>query len=318
MGRTDRDHEGLAKESNVQESGIHFIQENVMKALYMTPDHISLILSDVCELIARDSFHEKWPSFIPDLIEGLKQDNPDITLRVFRTLSPIMKKIRHMYRSDALYTQINYLIESFAPFLTEYTGKCIGFLEVEGLTKEQEEKLWKSIVDALSIYESLNTVEEFPDYFEETLSTWATYFCQVLDSTSDHEITEFIEAKKGVVDIVSLLMSRFAEYMGDYSQGFFEKIWQMIGKLPPLKVYNDFVASITEYLIVTLKDPTNREAIKKDLTYLFSEFLVHHMTFNEDDFDEFEGNEEAFIKMDLEENDKETRRRNCFNLVKVK
>lgn len=91
----------------------------------------------------------------------------------------------------------------------------------------------------------------------------------------------------------------------------------MLGNLPATKVFNDFVASITDYITVSLKDKENRETIKKDLSYLFSEFLVHHMTFTEDDLEEFEGNEEAFIKMDLEENDKETRRRNCFNLVKV-
>lgn len=122
MGRTDRDDDGLAKESNVQESGINCIQEHLMKALYITPDNISIILSDVCELIARDSFHEKWPSLIPDLIEGLKHDDPNITMRVFRTLSPILYKIRHMYRSDSLYLQINYVIENFAPALTEFTG----------------------------------------------------------------------------------------------------------------------------------------------------------------------------------------------------
>lgn len=93
-----------------------------MKVLYTTPDNISLILSDVCELMARDQFHDKWPSFLPDLIEGLKQEDPNITLRVLRTFSPVMMKIRHLYRSDDLYTQINYVIENFAPQLTATTG----------------------------------------------------------------------------------------------------------------------------------------------------------------------------------------------------
>lgn len=172
-------------------------------------------------------------------------------------------------------------------------------------------------MDAFSIYESLNSVEEFPEYFEETLDTWAQYFATVLDSGSNYLYDEFIEAKKLVVDIVYLLSNRFAEHLGNYTQAFFEKIWKMIGKLPPLRVYNNFVASITEYINVSLKDATNREIIRKDLPYLFSEFLVHHMAFTEDDLEEFDCNELAFIKMDLEENDRETRRRNCFNLVKV-
>jgi hypothetical protein len=104
--------------------------------------------------------------------------------------------------------------------------------------------------------------------------------------------------------------------MTNYVQGFFDKIWGMIGNLPPTKTFNSFVSSITEYLELCLKDSESREIIKKDLEYLFSKFLVHHMAFTEDDLDEFDGNEEAFIKMDLEENDKETRRRSCFDLVK--
>lgn len=126
----DRDHEALARDSNVSDSGITTIQNNIMRAVYATPDNISLILSDVCEMIARDSFHLKWKTFIPDLIEGLKRDDPDITLRVFRTFSPVLKKIRHMYRSDDLYTQINYIIESFAPSLTEYTGVSSSLLPI--------------------------------------------------------------------------------------------------------------------------------------------------------------------------------------------
>jgi len=190
-------------------------------------------------------------------------------------------------------------------------------LGAEGLTAEQEMKLYSSIVDSFSIYESLNTVEEFPDFFEEKLGTWAQYFIHILDATSDNDFEQFIEAKKWVVDIICLLMNRFNEFMGDYSLGFFNKIWEMIGKLPPLKVYNEFVGSITDYISVSMKDSQSRDIIRKDLSYLFSEFLIHHMTFTEDDLEEFDGNEEAFIKMDLEENDKETRRRSCFNLVKV-
>jgi exportin-2 (importin alpha re-exporter) len=103
----------------VQDSGIRALQENIMNALYTTPNNISLILSDVCEMIARDSFNNTWPSFVPDLIEGLKQDDPVITMRVLRTFSPVLMKIRNSYRSDDLYTQINYVIENFAASLTE-------------------------------------------------------------------------------------------------------------------------------------------------------------------------------------------------------
>lgn len=188
------------------------------------------------------------------------------------------------------------------------------------MTQENEKVLYQSITDAFTIYESLNSVEEFPDYFEETLMTWCGYFYTILSTAPKNEdVEESLQAKKAVVDIITLLQNRFSEFLqkDNISVELFKKVWDMIGNLPSSKVYNNFVSSITDYFNVSLKDAACRNIIQGNLTYLFSEFLVHHMTFTQDDLDEFEGDEEAFIKMDLEENDKETRRRNCFNLVKV-
>lgn len=90
----------------------------------------------------------------------------------------------------------------------------------------------------------------------------------------------------------------------------------MLQHLPESKTVNSFVSSITDYLITALRHKECRAHMKQDLEYLFSQFLIKHMTFTADDLEEFDADEIAFIKMDLEENDKETRRRNCFNLVK--
>jgi len=48
---------------------------------------------------------------------------------------------------------------------------------------------------------------------------------------------------------------------------------------------------------------------------LFEHLIMKHLSFTTEDLEEFDSNEDAFIQMDLEEHDKETRRRACFNLV---
>lgn len=48
---------------------------------------------------------------------------------------------------------------------------------------------------------------------------------------------------------------------------------------------------------------------------MFENLLLKHLSFTNEDFEEFDSNEEAFIQMDLEENDNETWRRAAFNLV---
>jgi len=48
---------------------------------------------------------------------------------------------------------------------------------------------------------------------------------------------------------------------------------------------------------------------------LFNDLILKHISFTPEDLEEFDCDEQAFIKMDLEENDKETRRRACYILV---
>lgn len=122
MGRRDRDDIGLANESNLKEDGIQFAKSHLVKFSFEMPDSIHRILSDICEMIARDKFHINWESFVPDLIAGLNLNDPIITMRVFEMFSPVVKKIRFSCRSDDLYSQINYIFEQFFPTLTEYTG----------------------------------------------------------------------------------------------------------------------------------------------------------------------------------------------------
>ena len=70
------------------------------------------------ELIARDDFNVNWPDLIPQLVEQCWESTPEITLRVFRTMNPILKIIRFLSRSDKLYKMINYVMEKLAPALT--------------------------------------------------------------------------------------------------------------------------------------------------------------------------------------------------------
>jgi hypothetical protein len=122
VGRRDRDDDGLASDSNLKEDGIQLAKSQIVKLSFETPDFIHRILSDICEMIARDRFDLNWHSFVPDLVCGLKLNDPIITMRVFEMFSPVVKKIRFSCRSDDLYSQINYIFKEFFPILTEYTG----------------------------------------------------------------------------------------------------------------------------------------------------------------------------------------------------
>lgn len=47
--------------------------------------------------------------------------------------------------------------------------------------------------------------------------------------------------------------------------------------------------------------------IEDEMKSLFDNLILKNLNFTPEDLEEFDSNEEAFIQMDLEENDKETR-----------
>ena len=101
--------------NRVDESAVTFLKIRIIPALAQLDFAISDILGDIVELIARDDYDKNWESLLPDLSKALEADDPIVTLKVFKTANPIFKKIRFMYRSDKLYTQINYALKNFGP-----------------------------------------------------------------------------------------------------------------------------------------------------------------------------------------------------------
>lgn len=101
--------------NRVDESAVTFLKIRIIPALVQLDFAISDILGDIVELIARDDYDKNWESLLPDLSKALEADDPIVTLKVFKTANPIFKKIRFMYRSDKLYTQINYALKNFGP-----------------------------------------------------------------------------------------------------------------------------------------------------------------------------------------------------------
>jgi len=56
----------------------------------------------------------EWPSLIPELNSHLVSGNIANIVVSLETIKKISKKYRYMFQSDALYTEMNYMIESLS------------------------------------------------------------------------------------------------------------------------------------------------------------------------------------------------------------
>lgn len=61
----------------------------------------------------------EWPQLIPELSEYLSAQttSPENARRALEAIKKICKKYRYMFRSDDLYREMNYIIETLSPLL---------------------------------------------------------------------------------------------------------------------------------------------------------------------------------------------------------
>jgi exportin-2 (importin alpha re-exporter) len=149
---------------------------------------------------------------------------------------------------------------------------------------------------------SLCSQEELPDFFVENMSFLMGICSYLLD-----DISKPLTLKKTVVRLINLYSKNFQEDFEAHSNGFFEKIWNLIEKaaLNP-KENSKLTASIIKYLHTMVNVPDLAHVFKTHMEYLFKNLLIPNIMVEEEDIEEFEDEPENYIKQDLEESDIET------------
>ena len=80
---------------------------------------IAVLLLEIISLMGKRYVQREWPSLIPELIENLNSGNISNIKLSLEAIKKICKKYRYMFRSDELYTEMNYMIEHLSPLLIQ-------------------------------------------------------------------------------------------------------------------------------------------------------------------------------------------------------
>jgi hypothetical protein len=149
----------------------------------------------------------------------------------FEALKKLCKKYRYMFRSDNLYTEMNYVIENLSPHLLLQATNCIEASKVQTTNIDILQTCLQIINSVLHIVQSILSQEELPDFYEENLDTLAGILTWVLEVDFTFEgrtPEELVKCRSKAISLVQLYQSKFLEHFSKYSHFFFEKIWQMV------------------------------------------------------------------------------------------
>ena len=232
----------------------------------------------------------------------------------------ICKKYRYMFRSDALYSEMNYIIENLSGHLLTQATNCIEAAKQGSQDAGLVGTCLSIISSIMHIIESILSQEELPDFYEENLNTIGAILQFIFEVDYSHlqkQPGELVKCRHKAVRLVHLYQFKFAEFFLTYSEFFFQKIWQMVlgGQVGATKQNEKLVQVVIRYLTEMASFPALTEFFKANMLQLFTLLIVPNISITDDDLEEYDMEPESYVKNDLEESDTETRRRQCMKFV---
>jgi archaellum biogenesis protein FlaJ (TadC family) len=126
----------------------------------------------VIALMGRKYVQNDWPQLFSGIINYLTNSQELTTFKtIFECVKKICKKYRYMFRSDALYSEMNYVIENLSSHLISTFCTCLNMAKDDANSGNEMliKNLYSVMNSVLHIIESILSQEELPDFYEENL-----------------------------------------------------------------------------------------------------------------------------------------------------
>ena len=172
--------------------------------------NIQLQLSEAVTLIANTDFPSNWSNLLPDLISLLSLENLNVNIGVLQTAHSIFKRWRSQFENNELFTEINYVMATFAPAYLQF------FIAIDQLILTDQNPLLLDILLLLvKIFASL-VCQDLPEFVEDNLLNFMGFFKNYLawptGGDSDDEPGVVQKVKSCICEIIDL----FARKVGNY------------------------------------------------------------------------------------------------------
>ena len=289
------------------------------------PERMQQQFAEAIALIGRIDFSQgQWPELVPYMVQQFASGDFNIINGVLQTANSLFERYCSVQRSDALFTEIKYVLENLADPLTQLFAATIGLTQQHGDNAEALKTLFHSLTLISKLFYSLN-FQDIPEYFEDHMQQWFEPFLQLLAVPEipalvlDEDKPGMVEQlKTQICENVSLYTMKYDEEFQPYVGRFVEAIWGLL-VTTDASVRNDSLVSIA---MKFLSHVSERESYKElfgnegTLQQICEKIVVPNMSFRECDEEIFEDDYEEYIRRDVEGSDVDTRRRGATDLVR--
>ena len=273
----------------------------------------------------------------------LTPDNPKINNGVLQVAHSIFKRWRPLYRSDALFTEINHVLSKFGgPFLALIEvnicpmllslkqANLYHFQSTDRLIEQsntQKESLLQLVTTMNLIVKLIYdlSVQDLPPVFEDSLRPvtsllhkYLIYENQLLDTDDETEAGPLEHVKAGIFEVLVLWVQKYEDAFGDHVGQFIGSSWNLLTTVGQETKYDILVSKALQFLTAVTKTSEHAKAFSDEstLSQVVERVILPNLTLRESDMEMFEDEPIEFIRRDLEGSDSDTRRRAATDFLR--
>ncbi|GAA6039444.1 hypothetical protein JCM8097_009549 [Rhodosporidiobolus ruineniae] len=292
-------------------------------------------IGEAIAVMAEADFPEEWDTLIDQLTSHLTPDNFVVNNAVLQTAHSIFRGWRSMFRTDVLFTAINFVLSRFCePYFKVFQQTDALLSNAASLSADQHAVLLRTLLLLMQLFYDLSS-QDLPPFFEENLGQFMPLLLKYLDYSlpahlappagedddEDEEAGDLEAAKAEICDIAQLYSLRYLDAFGEggYLGPFVEKTWGLLTKLGPQVRYDGLVARATSFLGTVVKMPSQRALFdnQQTLEAFCEKIVLPNMTLRTFEEELFEEDPAEYVRRDLESASSETRRQAASDFTKA-
>lgn len=300
----------------------------MLVALAQVPNPSQAILAQVNEsiaLVALSDFPDHWETLIDELVAQLSCDNYHVILSVLATSHAIFRRWRSMFRSDALYTEINLVLSKYAMPLLELLGRVHAMITDPMTPTQNVVPLGSCLVLLLQLFYDLSA-QDLPPQFEDAIPTLSPLFTSLLSFSrpelvgDEEDVAPALQDKirSSVCEIFELYAKRYLDVLPQLPQ-YVQAVWDMLATYGPAEKYDVIVSKAIGFLSAVVRMGSQRALFESEATLeqFCAAIVLPNIQLREVDEEMFEDNPMEYIRRDLETSiEVDTRRRAASEFVR--
>ncbi|OQR80334.1 exportin-2-like [Tropilaelaps mercedesae] len=312
------------RQSHIHTEDRERVKQLIVSLMLKSPANIQRQLSDAVSIIGKSDFPDNWPKLLNEMIAYFATGDFHVINGVLQTANSLFQRYRYEFKSQKLWQEIKYVLDTFAKPLTDLFVATMELASSHGDNPAALQVIFNSLVLIAEIFYSLN-YQDIPEIFEDNMKIWFERFHTLLAanntmlaSSSEDEPGVLEKLKSQICDNVSLYAEKYDEEFAPLLPNFIKAVWALLTSTGSQLKYDTLVSNALRFLSIVANKPQYKVLFEDPAIFgsLCEKIIMPNMEFRQADEELFEDNPEEYVRRDIEGSDVDTRRRAACDLVR--